>query len=154
MLSLQSVNLFAAEDESSNPPAIEFSRDLPWLNVSRPLTLAELRGKVVILDFWTYGCINCMHVLKDLDRLEKKYGNSLVVIGVHTPKFENEKNIDTLRRIVVRYDIEHPVINDVESKMARLYGMRAWPTQYVIDPLGSVLGKVEGEGNYEVLDEV
>ncbi len=137
-----------------HPEAIDFPKDLPWLNVSRPLSLAELRGKVVILDFWTYGCINCMHVLPDLRRLEEKYGDHLVVIGVHTPKFDNEKNLETLRRIVVRYGIEHPVVNDRDSMLARLYGMRAWPTQYVIDPEGGVLGKVEGEGNFDVLDEV
>jgi len=143
----------SAEAERDYPDAIDFPKDLPWLNVSRPLSLAELRGKVVILDFWTYGCINCIHVLKDLRRLSEKYGENLVVVGVHTPKFENEKNLETLRRIVVRYGIEHPVINDKTSMLARLYGMRAWPTQYLIDPEGKVLGKVEGEGNFEVLDD-
>lgn len=145
---------FSADTERDYPEAIDFPKDLPWLNVSRPLSLSELRGKVVILDFWTYGCINCIHVLKDLRRLSEKYGSNLVVIGVHTPKFDNEKNLKTLRRIVVRYGIEHPVVNDKSAVLARLYGMRAWPTQYVIDPEGKVLGKVEGEGNFEVLDEV
>lgn len=140
--------------DKSRPEAIDFPEELPWLNVSEPLNLEQLRGKVVILDFWTYGCINCIHVLDDLRRLEEKYGNRLAVIGVHTPKFDNEKNLETLRRVVVRYDIEHPVVNDKDSQLARLYGMRAWPTQYVIDPEGRVLGKVEGEGNYDILDKV
>ncbi len=142
-----------AEVISSNTPAIGFDRSLPWLNVSRPITLEDLKGKVVILDFWTYGCINCIHVLEDLRRLKDKYGEKLAIIGVHTPKFENEKNMDTLRQIIVRYDIEHPVINDVSSLMARMYGMRAWPTQYVIDPAGGVLGKVVGEKNYDLFDK-
>lgn len=141
-----------AEPESENPPAIEFDPALPWLNVSRPLTLADLKGKVVILDFWTYGCINCIHVLEDLKRLKHKYGDQIAIIGVHTPKFDNEKNIETLRRIVFRYDVDHPVVNDVKSRLGRLYGMRAWPTQYVIDPEGGVLGKVVGEDNYEIFD--
>jgi thiol-disulfide isomerase/thioredoxin len=141
-----------AETETENPPAIEFDPALPWLNVSRPLTLDDLKGKVVILDFWTYGCINCIHVLEDLKRLGHKYGNKIAIIGVHTPKFDNEKNIDTLRRIVVRYDVDHPVVNDVDSMLGRLYGMRAWPTQYVIDPEGGVLGKVVGEDNYDIFD--
>jgi thiol-disulfide isomerase/thioredoxin/sugar lactone lactonase YvrE len=141
-----------AEAETDNPPAIEFDPALPWLNVSRPLTLDDLKGKVVILDFWTYGCINCIHVLEDLKRLKHKYGDQIAIIGVHTPKFDNEKNIDTLRRIVIRYDVDHPVVNDVESRLGRLYGMRAWPTQYVIDPEGGVLGKVVGEDNYEIFD--
>lgn len=141
-----------AETDTDNPPAIEFDPSLPWLNVSRPLTLADIRGKVAILDFWTYGCINCIHVLEDLKRLKHKYGEQIAIIGVHTPKFDNEKNIETLRRIVVRYDVDHPVVNDVNSTLGRLYGMRAWPTQYVIDPQGGVLGKVVGEDNFEIFD--
>jgi len=132
----------------------EIDPELPWLNVSRPLQLKELRGKAVLLDFWTYGCINCVHVLEDLKRLGKKYHPHLAVIGVHTPKFDREKNIKALRNIIVRYDIEHPVVNDVESQLGRYYGMRAWPTQVLIDPRGVPLGKVTGEGNYELLDSV
>jgi thiol-disulfide isomerase/thioredoxin len=89
-------------EPTANPAAIPFEPGLPWLNVSRSLSLKDLRGKVVILDFWTYGCINCIHVLEDFRKLEHKYGNKVVVIGIHTPKFDNEKNLDTLRRIVVR----------------------------------------------------
>jgi thiol-disulfide isomerase/thioredoxin len=142
------------ETEGRRPlPATEFDPALPWLNVTRPLTLDDLKGKVVILDFWTYGCINCIHVLEDLRRLEHKYGHQLAIVGVHTPKFDNEKNIDTLRNIIIRYRIEHPVVNDVEFGLARYYGMRAWPTQVVIDPQGNVVGSVLGEGKYDVLDE-
>lgn len=140
--------------DSVNPPAPEFKAGLPWLNVSRPLTMKELRGKAVLLDFWTYGCINCIHVIADLKQLEAKYGNKLVVIGVHSPKFDNEKNLDTLRSIVVRYDLEHPVVNDIDFTLGRLYGMRAWPTQVLIAPDGGIVGGVTGEGNYRVLDQV
>lgn len=158
-LSLMSGRLLAVSSGADTtkvdyPPAISFPAGLPWLNVARPLTLDDLRGKVVILDFWTYGCINCVHVLEDLHRLEKKYGHKLAVIGVHTPKFDNEKNIKTLRRILLRYGIQHPVVNDVDRTLATSYGMRAWPTQYLINPVGKVLGKVEGEGNYQLLDEL
>ncbi len=134
-------------------PATEFDPALPWLNVKRPLTLEDLKGKVVILDFWTYGCINCIHVLEDLRRLEHKYGHQLAVVGVHSPKFDNEKNVSTLRNIIIRYRIEHPVVNDVEFSLARYYGMRAWPTQVLIDPQGRVAGKVVGEGKYDLLDK-
>lgn len=133
--------------------ALEFAPGLPWLNVARPLTFDDLQGKVIILDFWTYGCINCIHVLADLKRLEKKYGHQLLVIGVHTPKFDNEKNLETLRNIVVRYGIEHPVVNDVDSMLAAKYGMRAWPTRVVIGPDGTVLGRVTGEGRYDLFDQ-
>ncbi len=150
-------------DEQSDKPvenlpksgfsAIQFSPDLPWLNVSRPLVLDDLYGKVVILDFWTYGCINCIHVLADLKLLEEKYGHQLLVIGVHTPKFDNEKNLETLRNIVVRYGIEHPVVNDIDFMLGNYYGMRAWPTRVVIDPAGDVLGMFAGEGKYDRFDE-
>jgi len=104
----------AMASDAPNPKAAEFSPGLHWLNISKPLTLRDLRGKVVILDFWTYGCINCIHVIPDLKRLEAKYGNKLAVIGVHSPKFENEKNLDTLRNVVIRYDLAHPVVNDTK----------------------------------------
>ena len=136
-----------------HPKAIEFDSKLPWLNVSRPLTMKDLKGKVVILDFWTYGCINCIHVLEDFRKLKKKYGDKIAIIGIHTPKFDNEKNLETLRRIVVRYGIEHPVVNDIDSIMARQYGMRAWPTQFLIEPKGKILGRVVGEGNYDLFVE-
>ena len=81
-----------------------------WLNTDKPLSLAALKGKVVLLDFWTYGCINCMHIIPDLKKLEKKYPNELVVIGVHSAKFENEKDTENIRRIILRYEIEHPIV--------------------------------------------
>ena len=132
-------------------PELEHGRG--WLNTDQPLSLAALRGKVVLLDFWTYGCINCIHVIPDLKRLEAKYPNNLVVIGVHSAKFENEKQTDNIRQIVLRYEIEHPVVNDADFRIWQSYAVRAWPTQVLIDPAGYVVGKVEGEGNYEVIDE-
>lgn len=139
--------------DAPNPKAPEFSSGLQWLNVSKPLALVDLRGKVVILDFWTYGCINCMHVIPDLKRLEAKYGNKLAVIGVHSPKFENEKNLDTLRNIVIRYDLAHPVVNDTQFTLWRQYGIQAWPTLVIIDPAGGIVGGISGEGHYDILDK-
>src|SRR5678810_1179159 len=77
--------------DKDGPDAPEFPGALQWFNIDRPLSLKELRGKVVLLDFWTYCCINCMHVIPDLKKLEAKYSKELVVIGVHSAKFENEK---------------------------------------------------------------
>ncbi len=141
-------------DLRGNVPAPEFPGDLPWLNVERPLRLSDLRGKVVVLDFWTYGCINCIHVIEDLKRLERKFGRRLVVIGVHSPKFDNEKNVETLRRVLVRYDRVDPVVHDIDFELMRLYGARAWPTLFVLDPAGGVVGRVTGEGHYRLLDKV
>jgi thiol-disulfide isomerase/thioredoxin len=124
-----------------------------WLNTDRPLSLAALKGKVVLLDFWTYGCINCMHIIPDLKKLEKKYPNELVVIGVHSAKFENEKDTENIRRIVLRYEIEHPIVNDADFKIWQSYAVNAWPTRYLIDPAGYIIGKLSGEGGYEALDK-
>jgi len=125
-----------------------------WLNTDKPLSLQALKGKVVLLDFWTYGCINCIHIIPDLKRLEAKYPNQLVVIGVHSAKFENEKDTENIRRIILRYELEHPVYNDAEFTVWQSYGVRAWPTQVLIDPAGYVIGGVSGEGNYELIDQV
>jgi DNA-binding beta-propeller fold protein YncE len=132
--------------------APELGNNRGWLNTEQPLSLAALRGKVVLLDFWTYGCINCIHIIPDLKRLEAKYPNNLVVIGVHSAKFENEKQSENLRRIILRYEIEHPVVNDADFSIWQSYAVRAWPTQVLIDPAGYVVGKVEGEGHYEAID--
>ena len=125
-----------------------------WLNTDTPLSLAALKGKVVLLDFWTYGCVNCMHIIPDLKRLEHKYANQLVVIGVHSAKFENEKDTENIRRIILRYELEHPVYNDANFTVWRSYGINAWPTQMLIDPEGYAIGRISGEGNYELIDQV
>lgn len=125
-----------------------------WLNTDKPLSLAALKGKVVLLDFWTYGCINCIHIIPDLKKLEAKYPNQLVVIGVHSAKFQNEKDTENIRRIILRYELEHPVYNDSDFAVWQSYGVRAWPTQVLIDPGGYVIGSVSGEGNYDLIDRV
>lgn len=124
-----------------------------WLNTDKPLSLAALKGKIVLLDFWTYGCINCIHIIPDLKKLEAKYANQLVVIGVHSAKFQNEKETENIRRIILRYEIEHPVYNDSEYAVWQSYGVRAWPTQVLIDPAGYVVGQASGEGNYDIIDQ-
>jgi DNA-binding beta-propeller fold protein YncE len=139
-------------EEQGPVRAPELAGAVAWLNVGAPLTLKALRGKVVLLDFWTYGCINCVHVLPDLKRLEAKYANELVVIGVHSAKFPNEKVTENLRRIVQRYDIHHPVANDAEMSIWRAYTVRAWPTQVLIDPSGYIVGAASGEGHGEQFD--
>ena len=123
-----------------------------WLNTDRPLSLAALRGKIVLLDFWTYGCINCIHIIPDLKRLEAKYADQLVVIGVHSAKFENERDTENIRRIILRYGIEHPVVNDASFAIWERYTVRAWPTLVLIDPEGYIVETVAGEGHYDLLD--
>lgn len=129
-----------------------FPPDAAWLNTERPLTWPDLRGKAVLLDFWTYCCINCMHVLPDLKRLERKYADALVVVGVHSAKFETEQQTENIRQAVLRYEIEHPVINDKDFTLWQQFGVQGWPTLALVDPLGRVLGQQSGEGNYELFD--
>lgn len=125
-----------------------------WLNTSGEITLKDLRGKIVLLDFWTYCCINCMHVLPDLAYLEKKFDKEIVVIGVHSAKFENEKESENIRKAILRYEIEHPVINDSNMTVWRKFGVHSWPTLVLLDPEGFYCGYVSGEGNREVLEQV
>jgi thiol-disulfide isomerase/thioredoxin len=139
--------------ERSRVRAPEITGGRGWLNTDKPLSLAALKGKVVLLDFWTYGCINCIHIIPDLKKLEAKYPNELVVIGVHSAKFQNEKETENIRRIILRYEIEHPVYNDSEYAVWQSYGIRAWPTQVLIDPAGYIIGGISGEGNYDVIDQ-
>jgi thiol-disulfide isomerase/thioredoxin len=141
------------EEPSSPIRAPELSGAVAWLNVPAPLTLEGLRGKVVLLDFWTYGCINCIHILPDLARLEARFPDELVVIGVHAAKFANEKATENIRQIIRRYGIRHPVANDAEFRIWRAYTVRAWPSRVIIDPAGYVVGAASGEGNYEGFEQ-
>lgn len=125
-----------------------------WLNTSGEITLKDLRGKIVLLDFWTYCCINCMHILPDLTYLEQKYPNELVVIGVHSGKFNNEKDSENIRRAIMRYEIKHPVINDANMTIWRKFSINTWPSFALIDPEGNFCGTLSGEGNRENLDLV
>ena len=139
--------------ETPKVRAPEITGGRGWLNTDKPLSIAGLKGKVVLLDFWTYGCINCIHIIPDLKKLEAKYAKQLVVIGVHSAKFQNEKETENIRRIILRYEIEHPVYNDSEYAVWQNYGVRAWPTQVLIDPAGYIVGGVSGEGNYDIIDQ-
>lgn len=132
--------------------APEFPQHLDWLNTSCPLTLAQLKGKIVLLDFWTYCCINCLHVLQDLHKLEQKYAQELVVIGVHSAKFTTEKDTDAIQQAIHRYDITHPVVNDNQFQIWKNYNVRAWPSFMLINPTGHIVGTHSGEGIYPLFD--
>ncbi|MEP7220684.1 MAG: thioredoxin-like domain-containing protein, partial [Bacteroidota bacterium] len=134
--------------------APDFPVGLEWLNTPRPISLRELRGKIVLLDFWTYCCINCIHILPDLKRLERKYRAELVVIGVHSAKFTAERETAAIRDAILRHGIEHPVINDHDLQIWRSYTVRAWPTMMVIDPDGKVVAAHSGECSDGMIDEL
>jgi len=136
--------------------ASEFPKEFAWVNTDRPLYIQEnLRGNVIVLDFWTYCCINCMHILLDLVYIEHKYaGQPVVIIGVHSAKFDNEGDKQNIETACERYNIAHPVIVDEQHRIWSEYGVRAWPTLVVIDPEGRVAGSLSGEGNRERLDAI
>ncbi|QSB05441.1 NHL domain-containing thioredoxin family protein [Natronoglycomyces albus] len=126
-----------------------------WLNTGgAELSLESLRGKIVVLDFWTFCCINCLHVLDELRPLEEKYGDALVVVGVHSPKFDHERDPEALAAAVERYGVEHPVLDDPDLRTWDAYAARAWPTLVVIDPEGYVVSSMAGEGHAEALDRI
>ncbi len=138
------------------PIAPDFPDGFTWFNTDRPLHLnEELKGQVVILDFWTYCCINCMHVLPDLEYLEEKYAaDPVVIIGVHSNKYRNEAVPGNVRAALWRYGITHPVVLDDDHLIWGMYGVNAWPTLVVIDATGHVLGALPGEGHREELDRL
>ena len=123
-----------------------------WLNTGgKSLDLESLRGKIVLLDFWTFCCINCLHVLDELRPLEQKYSDVLVTVGVHSPKFEHEADPVALAAAVERYEIRHPVLDDPELDTWKAYTARAWPTLVVIDPEGYIVAHLSGEGHADGL---
>ncbi|MFD3436784.1 NHL domain-containing thioredoxin family protein [Streptomyces sp. NPDC058685] len=119
-----------------------------WLNTGgKELTLADLRGKCVVVDFWTFCCINCLHVLDELRDLEEKHRDTVVIIGVHSPKFVHEAEHQAVVDAVERYQVHHPVLDDPELATWKQYAVRAWPTLVVIDPEGYVVAQHAGEGH-------
>lgn len=130
-----------------------------WFNTGdKDLSLKDLRGKIVILDFWAFCCVNCLHVLDELRPLEAKYADVLVTIGVHSPKFDYEAETSAVAAAIERYDIAHPVINDPELITWQAYTARAWPTLVVVDPEGYVVAHLTGEGHvsglYSLIDQL
>ena len=123
-----------------------------WLNTGgAELSLADLRGRIVVLDFWTFCCVNCLHVLDELRPLEQEYADSLVLVGVHSPKFEHEADADALAGAVERYAVHHPVLDDPDLVTWQAYTARAWPTLVVIDPEGYIVASMSGEGHAQGL---
>jgi DNA-binding beta-propeller fold protein YncE len=138
-----------APSGNTSVAAPDFPGGHTWFNVSRPLTLGDLRGKVVVLDFWTLGCINCQHIVPDLQRLESEFGSQVAVIGVHSGKYDREHSDDSVREAVLRLELKHPVVNDPDFAIWSAYDAHAWPTIVVIDPAGEIVGVHEGEGVYD-----
>ncbi|MCH2124292.1 MAG: redoxin domain-containing protein [Pirellulaceae bacterium] len=134
--------------------APDFPKDIPWLNANGPINLRQLRGKFVLIDFWTYCCINCIHILPELKKFERAYAEQVVVIGVHSAKFDTEKDTRNIEEAILRYEIAHPVINDANHQVWQLFGAKSWPTIVLLDPEGNYVGSHSGEITFEDLDAV
>jgi thiol-disulfide isomerase/thioredoxin len=122
-----------------------------WIGVPEPLSLARLAGRVVVLHFWTQGCVSCHRVLDDVAEVQRRWPDDVVVVGVHSPKFPHESRHGSLQRAVARLGIGHPVLDDPEMVTWQQYGVRGWPTLVVIDQNGDVVGAIAGEGNRPLL---
>jgi sugar lactone lactonase YvrE/thiol-disulfide isomerase/thioredoxin len=138
----------AGEDRHPFPQRLsipDFPKEAVWLNTGGPLRKQDLKGKFVLLDFWTYCCINCMHILPELKKLERAYPDTLIVIGVHSAKFATEREAQNIEEAILRYEIEHPVVNDPEHRLWNTYGINSWPTVLLVDPEGYAVWGHRGE---------
>lgn len=129
--------------------APEINTTYGWLNTEKSYSLKDFKGKIVLLDFWTYGCINCQHILPDLRKLEKEFQKELVVIGVHSAKFEAERGNSKILKAILKFGIQHPVVNDAAFDVWKQYAVKAWPTVVLITPDGKIAAQRAGEGFYQ-----
>jgi thiol-disulfide isomerase/thioredoxin len=145
--SLERVQL--ADARTAAPNFIGISR---WFN-SAPLSIGELRGKVVLVDFWTYGCYNCVNTLPYVTKLYDQYkGRGLVVVGVHTPEFPFERSAGNVQAALTRHGITYPVAQDNDSATWNAWHNRYWPAQYIVDQHGNVVFSHAGEGQYDEIE--
>lgn len=130
-----------------------FSPNTVWLNTSRPLSADDAKGRAVLLDFWTYGCINCMQIVPDLKALEAHFGDRLLIIGVHSAKFTGERANKRIEAAAKRFGLAHPVINDSDFRIWKHFEVNAWPTLVLLDTQGNVVSTYAGEGHKSALEK-
>jgi uncharacterized protein (DUF2147 family)/peroxiredoxin len=134
--------------QADAPLAPEFAGIARWLN-SSPLTMAELRGKVVLVDFWTLGCVNCIHSLPHVEKWWETYKDQgLVVVGVHTPETPEERELQSLADAVHRFGLTYPIAHDADSATWKAYDNHYWPALYLVDAQGRIAKQWFGEGSY------
>lgn len=142
----------AQAQAQTNAP--EFTGLGQWFN-SEPLTMQQLRGKVVMVDFWTYGCINCVRTLPHVTKLYEKYKDKgLVIVGIHTPEFAFERSVSNVQTALKRHSITYPVAQDNDFATWKAYRNQYWPAQYIVDRSGKVVYTHAGEGAYEEMDRL
>ena len=149
------LSFFSATAQASSqvtPVHEALTQEKVWLNTERPLIADDLKGRIILVDFWTYCCINCIHIMPDLAALEEQFGDKLTVIGVHSAKFNNEKDTENIRQAIIRYNLHHAVVNDANFRIWRSFGVRSWPTLVLINPNGEVERAYSGEGNKKAIE--
>ncbi|MEM9161793.1 MAG: thioredoxin-like domain-containing protein [Cyanobacteria bacterium P01_F01_bin.4] len=127
---------------------------LPWLNTPTPISLVDLKGRVVLLDFWTYGCINCINLIPTLKAIEQTYGDALKIIGIHAGKFSAEQSLGNIRHAIAKHTITHPVVVDSDFQLWQAYAIKAWPTLVFIEPDGYIVRQVVGERDLNFLSAI
>ena len=142
-------------DKSQFKKAPEFTGITGFVNTPAPIKLADLKGKVVLVHFWTYTCINCIHTIPHLNDWYQKYSNrGLVIVGVQTPEFSDEKNIDNVKTAVNNFQIKYPVILDNDYANWNAYGNNYWPRDYLVDNQGYIRYSHIGEGDYTQTEQM
>lgn len=126
---------------------------LTWFNVQKPLTLSDVFGRILILDFWTFSCVNCLHILPSLRRIERAFEDDVIILGIHSPNFPYEREVVNVLKAVQRYGIEHPVVHDPEFKLWDAYGAKVWPTLIMVSPQGQIFARQAGEPDGDKLLE-
>jgi thiol-disulfide isomerase/thioredoxin len=141
-------------DKSQFKKAPEFDKVTGYIN-TKPINLSDLKGKVVLVDFWTYSCINCIRTIPYLVDWNEKYADKgLVIVGVHAPEFEFEKNIDNVKAAVEKFGIKYPIIQDNDKGTWNAYENRYWPQKYIVDNEGFIRYDHIGEGGYAETEKV
>lgn len=136
-------------------PAPDISNKGNWINTENEITMNSLRGKVVLIEFWTFGCYNCTNTLPYLKEWYDKYKSAeFEMIGIHCPEFDNERNFDNVKSNVEKLGIEYPVLTDNDFSVWKKFEVHAWPTIFLIDKTGEIRYKKIGEGKYDRTEEM
>lgn len=153
LLLIAAVGLSALPGASGAAPAPEFAGGGPWFNTDAPLTLAGLRGKVVAVEMWTGGCINCLNTLPYVKQWDARYrSKGLVIVGVHSPEFAHEHSVEYVKHAIARQGIRYPVVMDNDFRIWNAYKNVYWPALYLIDKKGAIRYSHIGEGEYETTE--
>ena len=148
-----SVSSIISHFSSKNSANNLVNKDYQWINSSRNINSSDLQDRIILVDFWTYACINCLHMVPEIKKLEEEFGNKLTVIGVHSGKFDNEKQFENIKKAVLKYDISHLVVNDADLKIWKSFNISSWPTFVLLDPKGKIIKQYQGEVSGTIIKE-